>query len=115
MDRGGLRIIQPDLARSGGITEARRIWAAAETRGVRVIPHSWASDILIAATLHFLASIRDAPYLEYNVMENPLRTRLLVDPIMPGPDGSVTVPSGPGLGIELNEETVDRYRWRPAS
>lgn len=115
MDRGGLRIIQPDLARSGGITEVRRIWAAAETRGVRLIPHSWASDILISATLHLLASIRDAPYLEYNVMENPLRTQLLVDPITPGPDGTVAVPSGPGLGIELNEETVDRYRWRPGS
>jgi len=114
MDRGGLRIVQPDLARAGGITEARRIWAAAETRGVRVIPHSWASDILIAATLHFLASIREAPYLEYNVMDNPLRKRLLSSPISPGSDGTVAVPTAPGLGVELDEETVERYRWRPA-
>jgi L-alanine-DL-glutamate epimerase-like enolase superfamily enzyme len=113
MDRGGLRIIQPDVARAGGITEARRIWAAAESRGVSVIPHSWASDILLAATLHFLASVRTAHYLEYNVMENPLRTELLTEPIAPGRDGLVQVPHGPGLGIELNDDLVERFRWNP--
>jgi L-alanine-DL-glutamate epimerase-like enolase superfamily enzyme len=114
MDRGGLRIVQPDLARAGGITEARRIAAAAETRGCAVIPHSWATDILLAATLHFLASIKEARYLEYNVMDNPLRTHLLVEPITPDAGGRVAVPTGPGLGIELNLETMDRYRWEPA-
>jgi hypothetical protein len=47
-------------------------------------------------------------YLEYNVTDNPLRRDLLVRPIRPV-DGIVTVPTGPGLGIELNEDTVARY------
>jgi L-alanine-DL-glutamate epimerase-like enolase superfamily enzyme len=112
MERGGLRIIQPDMARVGGVTEMLRIAALAEVRDVRVIPHCWASDILVSVTCQFLATRQDAPYLEFNVMDNPLRTQLLVEPIRPI-DGRVRVPDGPGLGIELNPETLDRYRWEP--
>ena len=110
MDRGGLRIIQPDVARVGGISETMRIVAHAEARNVRVIPHCWSTDILVAATLHVLAVQREAPYLEYNATDNPLRTDLLVERIRPV-DGIVSVPQGPGLGIELNEDTIERYRW----
>jgi D-galactarolactone cycloisomerase len=114
MDRGGLRIIQPDIARAGGLTEIVRIAALAEVRGVRVIPHCWATDILVSATLHFLATQPSAraPFLEFNVMDNPLRTRLLLEPLRPE-NGVVRVPQGPGLGIELNEETLAAYRWEP--
>jgi D-galactarolactone cycloisomerase len=80
----------------------------AEARSVQVIPHCWATDILVAATLQVISTLRACPYLEYNVTENPLRRDLLVHPIRPV-DGIVTVPTGPGLGIELNEDTVARY------
>jgi L-alanine-DL-glutamate epimerase-like enolase superfamily enzyme len=109
MDRGGLRIIQPDVARVGGISETLRIATLAEARNVQMIPHCWATDILVAATLHVISTLRRCPYLEYNVTDNPLRRDLLVQPIRPV-DGIVSVPSGPGLGIEINEETVRRYR-----
>jgi L-rhamnonate dehydratase len=109
MERGGLRIIQPDVARVGGISEAMRIGTLAESRSVRMIPHCWSTDILVAATLHVVSTLRDCPYLEYNVTDNPLRKDLLVRPIRPR-DGIVEVPTGPGLGIELNEDTVQRYR-----
>ena len=112
MEHGGLRIIQPDIARVGGISESLRIAALAESRGVRMIPHCWSTDILVAATLHVISTLRDCPYLEYNATDNPLRTDLLVDPIRPV-DGIVTVPEKPGLGIELNQDTIDRYRWNP--
>jgi L-alanine-DL-glutamate epimerase-like enolase superfamily enzyme len=108
MERGGLRIIQPDVARVGGISEALRIAALAEARSVQVIPHCWATDILVAATLQVISTLRACPYLEYNVTDNPLRRDLLVHAIRPV-DGIVTVPTGPGLGIELNEDTVARY------
>jgi L-rhamnonate dehydratase len=112
MDRGGLRIIQPDVARVGGISETIRIAALAESRGVRVIPHCWSTDILVAATLHVIATLRDCPYLEYNVTPNPLRTDLLASPLRPK-DGEIDLPTGPGLGIELNEDTIARYRVDP--
>ena len=112
MDRGQLRIIQPDIARMGGITATMRVVAHAEARNVRVIPHCWSTDILVAATLHCISTMHDCPYLEYNVTDNPLRTDLLVHPIRPR-NGVVAVPDAPGLGIELREDTLARYRWTP--
>jgi L-rhamnonate dehydratase len=109
MERGGLRIIQPDVARVGGILESLRIATHAEARGVRVIPHCWTTDVLVAATLHVISMLRDCPYLEFNATDNPIRTQLMVEPIRPV-DGIVTVPDRPGLGIELNEETIARFR-----
>ena len=112
MERGKLRIIQPDIARVGGITEIRRIAALAEIRNVCVIPHCWATDILVSATLHFLVTQADAPYQELNVTENPLRRKLLREPLVPR-DGFLAVPQAPGLGIELDEKTLETYRWDP--
>jgi L-alanine-DL-glutamate epimerase-like enolase superfamily enzyme len=111
MDRGQLRIVQPDVARAGGITECLRIAALAEARGVRVIPHCWSSDILVAATMHLISVLSDCPFLEFNVMDQPLRTRLAKAPIRPR-DGVVHVPEAPGLGIELNEETMRQLEVR---
>ena len=112
IERGGLRIIQPDIARCGGITETLRIAAFAELHGVTVIPHCWATDILVSATAQVLATLPAAPYLEFNATDNPLKRDLLRDPIRPV-DGYVSVPDGPGLGIELNEDTVAEFRWSP--
>jgi L-alanine-DL-glutamate epimerase-like enolase superfamily enzyme len=112
MDRGQLRIVQPDIARMGGISSTMRVIAHAEARNVRVIPHCWSTDILVAATLHCISTMRDCPYLEYNVTDNPLRTDLLVEPIRPS-RGAVSVPETPGLGIELREDTLKRFRWDP--
>jgi L-rhamnonate dehydratase len=112
MDRGGLRIVQPDLGRVGGILETLKIVTHAEARGVRVIPHCWTTDILVSATLNAISIMKDCPYLEYNATDNPIRTDLLVEPIRPV-DGIVTVPDKPGLGIELNEDTIARLRVDP--
>ncbi len=112
IDRGGLRIVQPDIARCGGITETIRVATLAETRKVDVIPHCWASDILVAATAHCLATFDRPRYLEFNATDNPLKTDLLVEPIRQV-DGYVEVPTGPGLGVEINRETVERFRWTP--
>jgi L-alanine-DL-glutamate epimerase-like enolase superfamily enzyme len=46
------------------------------------------------------------------VMDNPLRTQLMTQPIRPK-DGIVQVPDGPGLGIELNMATIKKYLWTP--
>ena len=59
-----------------------------------------------------IATLRDCPYLEFNVTDNPLRTDLLVEPFRPKA-GMLSVPEKPGLGIELNTETVAKYRWAP--
>jgi L-rhamnonate dehydratase len=83
--------------------------AHAEARGVRVIPHCWSADILIASTLAVVGSCATATYLEFNATDNPLRTGLAADPFRPV-DGLVHLRDAPGLGIELNEDTIARYR-----
>lgn len=110
MDRGKLRIIQPDIARAGGLTECMRIQAAADERGALVVPHCWSSDILVAASLHFISVAGTCPYLEFNVLDQPIRTELSMSPFKPV-GGALTVPEGPGLGVELNDDFIERYRW----
>jgi L-alanine-DL-glutamate epimerase-like enolase superfamily enzyme len=112
MDRGGLRIIQPDVARVGGIMETFRIGCHAAARGVTIIPHCWSTDILVAATLQVMSTIDDCPYIEINVLDNPLRSNLITEPLRPK-NGILTVPDRPGLGIELNRDTIEQYRWTP--
>ncbi len=110
IERGHVDVIQPDVARAGGFTECRRIAEHALARGVTVLPHCWSTDVLVAGTLHFIASLPECPYLEYCVLETPLRRRVCREPIR-ATDGVVRVPDGPGLGVELNEETLATYRY----
>ncbi len=109
LERGGIHIAQIDLVRNG-ITETMRIADMAEDRGLKVVNHHWSSDINLAASLHFLASRKSTFILEYCVAESPLRWEVTRKKMELDAEGYVHVPEGPGLGIELNEETVERYR-----
>ncbi len=97
---GAMKIVQPDLGRTG-ITEALRIARAAEARGVTVIPHvSIALGPQIAAAIHFAAAIPNCPMLEYNPNVLTMANRFLEEPIrMDG--ASYIVPDATGLGISL--------------
>ena len=110
MDQGKLNIVQPDISRAGGITELRRIAHIAQLKGVLMIPHCWKTGISIAANLHLLSALQNAPYLEFcQPPDSPLRYELLKHDFSVV-DGCVQVPEGPGLGIELNEKTIEKYR-----
>jgi L-alanine-DL-glutamate epimerase-like enolase superfamily enzyme len=109
VSRANLPIIQPDVARVGGITEAIEIAEMAGARKSTVIPHCWSTDILVSATAQFLSSLAESPYLEVNVMDNPLRRSLALDPLVVT-DGQLRVPTAPGLGIELDQDTVEAFR-----
>lgn len=111
--RGRLPIVQPDLARCGGITVARAIAQQAAAKGVWVVPHCWSSDILVSATAQFLATLTQPALLEFNVMDQPLRTSLSATPLK-AIDGRLQVPSGPGLGIEIDPDTRERFSWSMA-
>ena len=110
IEKGKLDVVQPDISRAGGITELRRIAHMAQMRGVLIIPHCWKTGISIAANLHLLSALQNAPYLEFcQPPASPLRYELLKDDFSVV-NGCVQVPEGPGLGIELNERIVERYR-----
>lgn len=109
-------ILQPDVCGSGGFTEMRRIVDMAEVAGMRVMPHVWGSGVALAASLHCLAAIPPnpprpqarAPMLEYDRTANPCRQAVLTAPIE-HERGMVRVPDGPGLGIEVDRDALQRF------
>jgi L-rhamnonate dehydratase len=109
IERGKVDILQPDLTRCGGFTVARKIVHMAERANVLVIPHSWSSDLLTAASLHLNAFQRRAVFIEFNTSQGPLSRAMVRQPLKMG-DGYVSVQDGHGLGVEVNEETLEKYR-----
>lgn len=116
IDRRAMDIIQPDVSLCGGFAEALFIAELAALSGIRFIPHCWGADILIAATVQLLAILpdphwgfpTDTPLLELDQSENPWRNGLSKD-AFPLQDGMVAVPTGPGLGITVDEQMVKEY------
>jgi L-alanine-DL-glutamate epimerase-like enolase superfamily enzyme len=106
---GGIDVLQPDVSRCGGLTVARRVAALADELNIMVCPHSWGSDILTAATLHFVASLGQETFLEFNTSTDPLSRGLVKEPLQMI-DGYVSLPSGPGLGIEPDMGAIQRLR-----
>jgi D-arabinonate dehydratase/D-galactarolactone cycloisomerase len=107
--RGALDIVQPDVCRAGGLTECRRIASLADVFGAGVAPHvSIGSAIQFAATAHFAAAIPNFVIMEYWIGENPLGDDVLRTPLQIA-DGMLTVPIGPGLGLEVDEAQLLRY------
>ena len=115
-DRRAMDIIQPDVSLCGGIGEALFIAEMAALSGIRCFPHCWGSDILIDATVHLVSLLpdphwglpTDTPLLELDQSENPWRNGLAKG-AFPLEDGMIRVPSGPGLGIEVDEDMVREY------
>lgn len=112
LDEGRVDILQPDLGRCGGLTEGRRIADLARDRSADLVPHAFKTGILLAASVHFAAAIRNAPMVEHTVSSSPLARHLVTEPIE-FRDGNLVVPTErSGLGVELNTAVVDRYRVR---
>jgi L-rhamnonate dehydratase len=112
MDRGGASICQPDITQVGGFTGLLRIAEAAYSRNKRVITHGYKTNIEIAANLHFLAAQLAEEPLEFSLSHSPLRWETTNEHFPVEPDGCVLVPLSPGLGVTLNHETIERYRFR---
>jgi L-alanine-DL-glutamate epimerase-like enolase superfamily enzyme len=106
---GRVDVLQPDLSRCGGLTVGRQIADMATRLQIDCAPHAWLTDLLKATSLHLNAYLMDAFYLEYNVSTASLLTRLCHTPIEMV-DGALPVPDAPGLGVEIDEDLVARYR-----
>jgi len=108
----GVKVLQPDVGRAGGLTMTRRISTRAHQAGVWCVPHCFGSGISLAASLHWMAAAEEAPFNEYPVTASPLRNELVAG-LPPLVDGQVTMPQGPGLGVTLNDAVIERFRARP--
>jgi L-rhamnonate dehydratase len=110
IERGHVDLVQPDVTRCGGITELLRIAAFAHERGIETVPHAWKSGIIKAASLHVNAVLPEALFQEYCVAETPINTLLTRERLPIDSEGYLAVPTGPGLGVELDPDVLERYR-----
>ena len=107
-------IVQPDVARSGGISETRDIAALARAFHVAYAPHVGASGaVCAAASLHLAAAAPNFVTFECMTFRNPLREKLTKHKVGDPDalvDSTVAVPQGPGLGIEIDFDVLESFR-----
>jgi D-galactarolactone cycloisomerase len=105
IEDGSITILQPDLSKTGGITEGLRVAHLASAWKLPVNPHTSMTGLNMAATIHFLAAIDNGGYFEGDVSKNNLFRDELVDkPYEVGGDGCVRPLERPGLGLEVDEK-----------
>ena len=109
IEDGAITILQPDLSKCGGITEALRIAALASAWKLPIHPHSSMTGLNHAATIHFLAAIDNGGYFEGDVSRsNKFRDELVSNPGAIDHDGNVWPLEAPGIGLEVNEEFLHK-------
>jgi len=107
-DHRAIDVAMPDIGRVGGLMETKNICSLAETYGIPVSPHNFSSGVLLAATIHLMASTPNTLWLEMDTSGNAVYEELLKDPLKLS-DGCIEVSNQPGLGVELKEETIKKY------
>jgi D-galactarolactone cycloisomerase len=105
IEDGAITVIQPDLSKSGGITEVQRIAALVSAWKLRLNPHTASTGLNMAATVHLLAAVENAGYFEADVShDNLFRDELVSTPFEISQDGTVVPLEAPGLGVEIDED-----------
>ena len=109
-------IIQPDTCAAGGLSECKKIADMATAFGIRYVPHVWGTGVSLAAALQLLAVLPHTPLrfnpreplLEFDRSEHAFRQEILTEPLE-HENGWVKIPTGAGLGIEINRDTLRKY------
>jgi D-galactarolactone cycloisomerase len=117
IEQRAMDIVQPDISLCGGFAECLFVAEMAQLWAVPCMPHCWGGAVVLAATIHLLALLpaaswartTETPLLELDTAENPFRDRLAGAPVRVDGAGTVAVPTGPGLGIEIDEDLVQHY------
>ncbi len=104
-------VIQPDICRAGGFTEGMRIADLVQFHNLTLVPHGFSTAVSVAANLQWISAIPSGDLLEFRRTKSPLIARLAKAPF-DAKRGSLEIPDRPGLGIELDYETVEECRVR---
>jgi galactonate dehydratase len=105
-------IINPDICNCGGLLELKEIAAMAEPYFVTVSPHNYNSTTIgLAATLQLAACIPNFLITEYFVNFEERGAEITVEPLRVD-NGYIALPQGPGLGVELRQDVLERYPYR---
>jgi L-alanine-DL-glutamate epimerase-like enolase superfamily enzyme len=103
---GEVDVLQPDLSRCGGLTVARQVADRARASATEIVTHSWLTDLLHAYSLHYLASLPEARWFEFNVAQSELSRGVTASRLRLAEDGTVPVPVGAGLGVQIDEDFI---------
>lgn len=106
---GAVDIVQPDASRCGGISEVKRVCEMARKAKLQAATHSWSDAAAVIANAHVIAAAENGITVEVDQTGNPFVEELLVEPLEVV-DGALTLSDRPGLGIELRQEVIDKYR-----
>lgn len=116
VSQGSVGVIQPDVSRSGGISETRRIAQLAYAFNIPFAPHvGFSGAVCVAAGMQLSAAAPNLLAFECMIFPNPLREELAtVDLGGPGTlvDGELLMPTAPGIGIEINQKALEKFRMR---
>ena len=107
----GIAVVQPDIGRVGGLTEARRVCALAAAADRLVVPHAWKTGISVAVAAHLAMATPHMPFFEFlpaELCESSLRKELVQDELVFA-DGVLRPPARPGLGVEIDADALARF------
>lgn len=112
VDKGGVDYLTPDVVKSAGISESMRIATLASAASIVVATHTY-NGLTQVANLHFAAAVPEhvRGHVEWDANTVNAFRDDLVTPAVSIEDGVITVPDGPGLGVELDEEVLDRLTF----
>lgn len=108
LERGAFDIVQPDVTKVGGLSEQRRIGWMAQNHGIRMIPHGWNTAIGLAADLQLSAAFPNTDLVEF-IGRSPFVSELPADGWKLDAQGMLTVPSKPGLGVDINPDAFEKF------
>ena len=113
LDADAFDVYQPDVVLAAGMLRTRTIAEVALARNRWFTPHTWTNGIGLLANLHVAAGVGGGPFIEFPydppAWTPERRDAFLAEPIRPGADGVLRVPTTPGLGIVLDEAAIARY------
>lgn len=109
LENGGVHFLQIDIGRIGGITSAREAADMCTLHNATYVNHTFKSHLSLAGSLHVFAGKPDFRYLEYPAAGSDLSQRLVSNRLLRGDDGLVGLHDAPGLGVDIDRETVREY------
>jgi L-alanine-DL-glutamate epimerase-like enolase superfamily enzyme len=111
-------VVQPDVCYVGGMTRALRVAALARGAGLPCTPHSANQSLVLVFTLHLLGAIENAgPYVEFSIEPDEYHPWQagMYEPWPQVVDGAVSIPAGPGWGVDISDEWLSRSQHRAST
>jgi L-alanine-DL-glutamate epimerase-like enolase superfamily enzyme len=110
IDYGKVGFVQIDCGRIGGIGPAKAVADYAKGKGVTYVNHTFTTHLALSASIQPYAGLADHRICEYPVAPKPLAYEITRNHLTPDAEGSVYLPDAPGLGIDIDQDALRRYR-----